>query len=179
MPSYFFGLTHNGNGHVCLVVRFDELTNLRESNVDEMRIPRYPSSGWIGVDLDGTLAYTISPSHPSCIGDPVPLMLRRVRYWIETGRTVKIFTARASCSQQVSMIRSWCARHGIPGLEITNIKDHRMIALWDDRAVGVVTDLGLPILRPRRSIWFRVRWLVGLNTTTVFPFKCEYHEAES
>jgi hypothetical protein len=33
----------------------------------------------------------------------------------------------------------------LPELEVTNVKDHRMIELWDDRCVQVTTNLGEPI----------------------------------
>ena len=49
-------------------------------------------SGWIGVDLDGTLAkYGI---WDGSIGEPIPLMVERVKIWIALGVEVKIFTAR-------------------------------------------------------------------------------------
>lgn len=119
--------------------------------------PKYPRRGWIGVDLDGTLAMADPDAEPYCIGNPVPHMLKRVQHWIETGRTVKIFTARAGNFQDEERIHQWCTRHGLPKLEITNRKDHKMLALWDDRAVGVVRNTGLPILPGSMSLWQSVR----------------------
>ena len=51
---------------------------------------------WIGVDLDGTLALDegIEPYDPNHIGNPVPLMLRRVLNWLSIGEDVRIVTAR-------------------------------------------------------------------------------------
>ena len=40
---------------------------------------------WIGVDLDGTLAKYNGWSGIENIGDPVPLMLMRVKEWIKNG----------------------------------------------------------------------------------------------
>ncbi len=101
-------------------------------------------SGWIGVDLDGTLAHYEEWIGHSHIGEPVPAMLARVKKWILDGRTVKIFTARCCVPDQVPFIVEWLDRHGIGGLEITNIKDFGMIELWDDRCVRVVANTGRP-----------------------------------
>lgn len=101
-------------------------------------------SGWIGVDLDGTLAHYEGWIGPSHIGEPVPAMLARVKKWILDGRTVKIFTARCCAPEQVPFIVEWLDRHGIGGLEVTNVKDFGMIELWDDRCVRVVANTGWP-----------------------------------
>lgn len=122
-----------------------------------VRIPKYPRKGWIGVDLDGTLSRVDPAMPPQHIGPAVPLMLKRVRYWIKTGRTVKIFTARADDPQNVQLVHQWCVRHGLPRLEVTNRKDHRMIALWDDRAVGVVRNAGVPLMPLPMSCWQLMR----------------------
>jgi len=88
-------------------------------------------------------------------------MLNRVLHWINSGRTVKIFTARAGDNMEEERIHQWCLLHGLPKLEITNRKDYRMIALWDDRAVGVVTNLGIPIMPAPMTLWLRFR--LGLS----------------
>lgn len=121
------------------------------------RYPKYPRRGWIGVDLDGTLAECNTTRDVDCIGSPIPLMLERVHYWITTGRTVKIFTARAGDLFEEKKIHQWCLEHGLPELEITNKKDHKMIALWDDRAVGVIKNKGMPILPRHITFWQSVR----------------------
>ena len=99
-------------------------------------------SGWIGVDLDGTLAHYTGYAGPEAIGEPVPLMLTRVKNWIAAGRKVKIFTARADDPVSVGYIKAWLFQHGIGGLEVTNQKDFGMIELWDDRCVQVVMNTG-------------------------------------
>ena len=104
--------------------------------------------GWIGVDLDGTLAeYTdwVGPYH---IGAPIPTMVNRVRQWRSEGLLVKIFTARVSGNPDyVATVRhyieEWCREHLGEALEITNIKDYGMVELWDDRAVQVVPNTGM------------------------------------
>jgi hypothetical protein len=133
------------------------MPNIQRVDQELLLHPKYPRRGWIGVDLDGTLAMSDPEAEPHCIGIPVPHMMKRVQHWIETGRTVKIFTARAGNAQDEDSIHQWCIRHGLPKLEITNRKDHKMIALWDDRAVGVVKNTGLPILPVSLSLWQSVR----------------------
>ncbi len=102
--------------------------------------------GWIGVDLDGTLAFHDANSPMIKIGDPVPLMLKRVKTMVEQDFRVKIFTARAQDSEQILLIRKWLLKNGLPSLEITNIKDYNMIKLFDDRAVQVEPNTGKLIL---------------------------------
>lgn len=98
--------------------------------------------GWIAVDLDGTLAYYNGWVSPEYIGPPIPKMLARVKQWIQEGKTVKIFTARCSVPEQVAPVAAWLEKHGIGGLEITNVKDYGMIELWDDRCTQVVANTG-------------------------------------
>lgn len=50
--------------------------------------------GWIGVDLDGTLARYEGWKRVTDIGEPVPAMLERVKSWRAEGREVRVFTAR-------------------------------------------------------------------------------------
>lgn len=100
--------------------------------------------GWIGVDLDGTLATYDGWYGPAHIGEPVGPMLDRVRAWINEGIEVRVFTARASVPEYVPFVVSWIEKQGLPPLEVTNIKDFAMICLWDDRCVEVVTNEGRP-----------------------------------
>lgn len=51
-------------------------------------------TGWIGVDLDNTLAHY--SGDVSTIGAPIEPMAERVRQWIREGRDVRIFTARVA-----------------------------------------------------------------------------------
>lgn len=106
--------------------------------------------GWIGVDLDGTLA--VDEGLPwedmeHTIGPPVPAMLARVKAWLEEGREVRILTARVgrprlTNSQQRKLIETWCNEHVGRALPVTDCKDYRMAEIWDDRAVQVVKNTG-------------------------------------
>lgn len=104
---------------------------------------------WIGVDLDGTLAYYDGWRGLGHVGRPVPVMLARVRRWLAEGYTVKILTARAGEGDAgILPVRKWLAENGLPELEVTDRKDFAMIELWDDRAVQVVANTGKPFLSP-------------------------------
>jgi hypothetical protein len=96
---------------------------------------------WIGVDLDGTLAIYRGWNNGE-IGEPVPAMLARVKQWISEGKCVKIFTARASVPELIPPVKAWLAKHGLPELEVTNMKDFAMVELYDDRCKQVEMNTG-------------------------------------
>lgn len=98
--------------------------------------------GWIGVDLDGTIAHYDKWKGMERIGEPIQPMLDRAKQWLGEGKEVKIFTARASRPGGVKPIQEWLKKHGIGGLEITNTKDFNMIELWDDKAVQIIPNTG-------------------------------------
>jgi len=100
-------------------------------------------NGWIGVDLDGTLAHYSPNDHICHIGRPIGSMLDKVKLLLSSGIKVKIYTARAAYGRsQVKMIQDWLQQNGLPRLEVTNKKDFHMIECWDDRAIQVVTNEG-------------------------------------
>lgn len=102
------------------------------------------SEGWIGVDLDGTLAEDHGWQGIEYIGKPIPEMLKRVQKWLLENKRVKIFTARVSRGPKaIKYIEEWLKDNGLPVLEITNVKDYDMIELWDDRVVCVVSNKGI------------------------------------
>ena len=105
--------------------------------------------GWIGVDLDGTLAVYTGWQGEHHIGEPIKPMVKRVKEWLDQGVEVRIFTARVGTTKDdrdISRVRatieSWCFQHIGVALPITNLKDFGMIELWDDRAVQVVKNTG-------------------------------------
>lgn len=104
--------------------------------------------GWIGVDLDGTLARAMGwkAGDPEVvIGPPIKRMLKRVRRWVKLGYEVRILTARAgrpTSSEIIPAIEAWCKKHIGRVLPITDKKDYDMIELWDDRAVQVELNTG-------------------------------------
>lgn len=104
--------------------------------------------GWIGVDLDGTLARYETWNGAAHIGVPVPRMLARVRQWLSAGKTVKVFTARAGLPEALPIVRQWLDELGLQAVGITNTKDFTMTELWDDRAVSVIKNTGVPVEVP-------------------------------
>lgn len=99
------------------------------------------------MDLDGTLAiYT--PGQVG-IGEPVPLMVERVKRWVAQGCEVRIVTARVGMTESYyereywrGRINEWCWKHLGMTLQVTASKDYNMLRLWDDRCVQVVTNTG-------------------------------------
>ena len=101
--------------------------------------------GWIGVDLDGTLAHYDGWQGVENIGGPIEVMVNRVQRWIENGWEVKIVTARVAYDDPDGArphIKEWLEQVGLPDLQITNVKDYGMIVLWDDRCVTVEKNTG-------------------------------------
>jgi hypothetical protein len=120
--------------------------------------------GWIGVDLDGTLAVYDPAADPDSIGDPIPEMVDRVKRWVAEGNKVKIFTARVygiytdtpdlieEGIKAQRMVRAWAAKHGLPrSIEVTALKDYEMTELWDDSAVQVIRNRGIPVAAPTKT----------------------------
>jgi len=111
-------------------------------------------SGWIGVDLDGTLAEYHGWSGPNHIGPPVPAMVERVKRWLADGREVRIFTARIAEGNPYvrDAIEEWCQEHIGTRLPVTATKDLHMVELWDDRAVQVEANTGRPVGHSTRGL---------------------------
>jgi hypothetical protein len=112
----------------------------------ETRAERYARlaqhGGWVGVDLDATLAEYPWNHVTEEIGPPIPKMLERVKAWLAAGIDVRVFTARATVPELVPAVSAWCRQHVGRELIVTNVKDFHMIELWDDRAVQVVANTG-------------------------------------
>ena len=103
---------------------------------------------WVGFDLDGTLAKYDEWRGIEHIGEPIMEMVMRLKKYLDDGVEVRIFTAR--CAQPtdresqaaIRYIKAWCLKYIGVELEVTNVKDHLMIKLYDDRAVTVVENTG-------------------------------------
>jgi hypothetical protein len=104
--------------------------------------------GWIGVDLDGTLAHYNGWKHDEHIGEPIPLMVERVKAWIDLNRDVRIFTARVSIREPADVyritkaIQAWTYEHIGARLPVTCVKDYHCIEIWDDRCTKVEPNTG-------------------------------------
>lgn len=112
--------------------------------------------GWIGVDLDGTLARYDGWQGEDHIGEPLQPMIDQVKAWRAQGREVRIFTARASAwgrptdrlQRNIELIEAWCFKHIGEKLPVTAEKDYYCIEIWDDRAVQVAFNQGEPVYNP-------------------------------
>jgi hypothetical protein len=120
-------------------------------------------SGWIGVDLDGTLAKYDRWVNTFHIGEPIGPMLERVKGWLAEGREVRIFTARIDGGGAASkmgvdpeitkyyedveaitkIVQDWTEKYLGVRLPVTNKKDYGMVELWDDRCVQVIPNTGI------------------------------------
>jgi hypothetical protein len=123
--------------------------------------------GWIGVDLDGTLAHYDGWCGHDHIGPPIPGMVARVKAWLAEGREVRIFTARMHEHSPVLNrrlpIEEWCREHIGQVLEVTHIKDPRMVELWDDRCIQVMPNTGEPVSQQTEALCDIARRLDDLS----------------
>ncbi len=157
---FYNGSTHYPGceyDHTCCAIEAlcQEVENLRAAEVVGLDF----GTGWVGVDLDGTLATNIDWTKGCGVGVPIKDMVNRVIDWLNSGADVRIFTARVAVTgefspisnrfadeafrdEQILLIEEWCKKHIGQVLPITCQKDFRMIALWDDRAVQVIANTG-------------------------------------
>ena len=113
------------------------------------------AQGWIGVDLDGTLAKHDRFVSWDYIGDPIPKMVDRIKAWRKRGIVVKIFTARLSHASRAlskvsyedmaNVIKAWTKKHIGEELPVTSEKDWEMMFCCDDSAVQMDKNLGVPL----------------------------------
>lgn len=113
-------------------------------NTNETLDTRKDEDRWIGVDFDGCLAH-YTEWKGDTVGEPIPLMVDRVKKWVAEGKNVKILTARTT-SESHKNIDLWMDKHFKFRLNITNIKDSNMEVLWDDRCVQVDKNEGTSIV---------------------------------
>lgn len=110
------------------------------------------SEGWIGIDLDGTLAEYLGWQGMGHIGEPIAPMVERVKAWLAEGKDVRIFTARVCSSQSQEDLdvflreyTRWCFQVFGRQLPVTSEKDWKMIKLWDDRCVQIMPNIGIMV----------------------------------
>lgn len=105
------------------------------------------------VDFDRTLAFYESwEKNGAALGEPIPAMLDRVKYWRALGKDVRIFTARAADSNprkagDMARITEWCQQYVGEPLPIQNWKDFTTEAIWDDLAFSVEANTGRLVRR--------------------------------
>lgn len=108
--------------------------------------------GWIGFDLDGTLAVYDEWEGIDHIGEPVKPMVDLIKKLHDEGKIVKILTARVAPRENPELlggcdakffITRWCERNLGFVPEITHEKDHLMLELYDDRVKQVIPNKGV------------------------------------
>ncbi len=111
--------------------------------------------GWVGFDLDSTLAIYVDGQFPA-IGEPVEPILAIVKQLLAEGREVRIMTARVGnlykhdvsveefedAVMQRDLVEEWCLKHVGQRLPVTAVKDYDMAILLDDRAVTIERNTG-------------------------------------
>lgn len=121
--------------------------------------------GHILVDMDGTLFEYHTWTKWNEFGPPIPLMVNRVLAWIAEEKDVRIFTARMPLPQD-EMVEQTCYKTGekFNGVMMKKAiadhceasfghrlrsqcyKDYHTTEIWDDRAIGVVANLGITLV---------------------------------
>lgn len=114
---------------------------------------------WTGFDLDGTLAEYDGWKGIDHIGKPIKPMCDLIKKLHSDGKVVKILTARvaprtdgADTTLARQCIRKWCVENLGFVPDITHEKDSYMEELYDDRAVQVIPNKGIPVVEAAQSI---------------------------
>lgn len=88
--------------------------------------------GWIGVDLDGTMAH-YEGWNGGRIGLPVPEMIDRVKRLIDKGYEVRVFTARAYRWEMLKVSQEHGAvQYGWDNYKPHNVLPERVQQAWDE-----------------------------------------------
>jgi hydroxymethylpyrimidine pyrophosphatase-like HAD family hydrolase len=110
----------------------------------------------IAVDFDGTLATYDGWKGVDHLGEPVEEMIQRVQAELDAGSAVTIFTARVNpnggsfqealdATKSYVLIAQWCVQHIGQLLPITHLKSQVWDEMWDDRAIQIVKNQGIPV----------------------------------
>jgi len=119
-------------------------------------------NGWIGVDLDGTLASYSSSHGVNIVGEIIDPIAFRIKQWLESGIEVRIFTARASNPDLIAPVQDWLLENDLPALPVTNEKDFDLLQLWDDRVVQIEANTG-NVLTPKEYIMLDITGWIGVE----------------
>lgn len=112
--------------------------------------------GWVAFDLDSTIAMYPPKKGDGSIGQPIMPMIDLIKRLRKAGVEVRIFTARvglataAEKAKATKEIQAFCLSCIGESLPVTAMKDHLMIALFDDRAVQVESNTGKILGDPER-----------------------------
>lgn len=121
---------------------------------------QHSHKGWIACDLDRTLAHYDKYQGSDHIGEPIEPMVELVKFWLESGEDVRIFTARVWVPPEPNMrdledhlaahvaIENFCMAQFGKRLPITCTKDPKCKAIYDDLAFHVEPNTGRVLLEP-------------------------------
>jgi hypothetical protein len=110
------------------------------------------TKAWFGFDIDKTAFVDEEGSRGGAIGEPVQGIIRRIKYFLRTGRTVCIVTARVNPREPDWQAQSVIVHNALVaalGEEMANQisircdKDRHMIDLYDDRTKQVIPNRGI------------------------------------
>lgn len=117
----------------------------------------------IAVDLDGTLAHYDTWKGVEHIGEPIPNMVERVKKALAVGHHVSIFTARVADDHALRddevarlYIEEWCLKHIGVRLPVTAVKSGYFTEFWDDRAVRIERNFGVPDVELEDTIYMEL-----------------------
>jgi len=113
---------------------------------------KFPEKGWVGFDLDGTLAKYDHFEGWDKIGDPIEPMIEMVKSIRRRGIICKVWTARASVASRAinnltfeqveSVIKRWTLEHIGEELDVVTEKDCHMLCAVDDSVIQVEKNTG-------------------------------------
>jgi hypothetical protein len=108
--------------------------------------------GWVGFDLDGTVAEYTEFKGWQHIGNPISAMVNLIKKLRAVGIQCKIFTARCSAESRAvdgltfeqveKVIQDWTEQYIGERLPVTSEKGCSMICFFDDSAVQVNKNMG-------------------------------------
>ena len=103
--------------------------------------------GWIGFDVDKTLAEALGNYIPGEIGAPIEEMVDRLLNLLYQGTEIRIFTARVHSGNpdrevERQAISDWCSDNIGFRFPITAEKDSDLLYFFDDKGRQVVPNTG-------------------------------------
>lgn len=110
---------------------------------------------WVGFDLDGTLAKYDKWRGIDHIGEPIRPMILAAKNLRDSGKKVKIFTARVADKEDrteaKNHIEKWSEKNLGFVPDITHEKDALMESCFDDRSKQVFPNTGITVMDAFKS----------------------------
>ena len=130
--------------------------------------------GWVGVDLDGTLAVYDGWQGIEHIGEPIQPVVNHVKMLLAAGVDVRIFTARVQEGlRAIVAIQDWCLEYIGTVLPVTDKKDFSMVYALDDRIITVEMNTGKLLAIPPALNAIKDHWDTSKGAPDPVEFKHE------